>query len=289
MSENVIHPPDVPRSDVDIETGSSAHNNYVAACSPGQWHSVASAYITPPAGWVIIAGSNPIVSTSPTVTFSCGGGSSGGCATATPSGKSAGGRLTAASAGVGSKLPHDPPAVQVVSRVELAESAADRGYGRFPRLSGSGGCREWGGGRPWGAPCGCRCRGRRCRRGNADQAVAHGRSDPRVDQARSVEKTEVGQHLAGQARLAHDVGRPGRHPGSALYAESRSPPGRHWRAAYRAARAGSAAGRRRGRGRATPRSPAEPRRSQACTDARGGQARTRLAPWLPGAAGSRAG
>lgn len=85
MSENVIHPPDVPRSDVDIETGSSAHNNYVAACSPGQWHSVASAYITPPAGWVIIAGSNPIVSTSPTVTFSCGGGSSGGCATATPS------------------------------------------------------------------------------------------------------------------------------------------------------------------------------------------------------------
>jgi hypothetical protein len=85
MSENVIHPPDVPRSDVDIETGSSAHNNYVAACKPGQWHSVASAYITPPAGWVIIAGSNPIVSTSPTVTFSCGGGSSGGCATGTPS------------------------------------------------------------------------------------------------------------------------------------------------------------------------------------------------------------
>ena len=58
---------------------------YVAACKPGQWHSVASAYITPPAGWVIIAGSNPIVSTSPTVTFSCGGGSSGGCATGTPS------------------------------------------------------------------------------------------------------------------------------------------------------------------------------------------------------------
>jgi hypothetical protein len=85
MSENVIHPPDVPRSDVDIETGSSAHTNYVAACKPGQWHSVASAYISPPAGWVIIAGSNPIVSTSPTVTFSCGGGSSGGCATGTPS------------------------------------------------------------------------------------------------------------------------------------------------------------------------------------------------------------
>lgn len=85
MSENVIHPPDAPRSDVDIETGSSAHNNYVAACKPGQWYSVASAYISPPAGWVIIAGSNPIVSTSPTVTFSCGGGSSGGCATGTPS------------------------------------------------------------------------------------------------------------------------------------------------------------------------------------------------------------
>ena len=85
MSENVIHPPDVPRSDVDIETGSSAHTNYVAACKPGQWHSVASAYITPPTGWVIIAGSNPIVATSPTVTFSCGGGSSGGCATGTPS------------------------------------------------------------------------------------------------------------------------------------------------------------------------------------------------------------
>jgi len=62
-----------------------AEANYIAACSPGQWHSVASAYITPPAGWVIIAGSNPIVSTSPTVTFSCGGGSSGGCATGTPS------------------------------------------------------------------------------------------------------------------------------------------------------------------------------------------------------------
>ena len=85
MAENVIHPPDAPRSDTDVETGSSAHNNYVAACSAGQWHSVASAYITPPAGWVVISGSNPIVSTSPTVTFSCGGGSSGGCATGTPS------------------------------------------------------------------------------------------------------------------------------------------------------------------------------------------------------------
>ena len=87
MTENVIHPGAATRSDVDIETGApAAHNHYVAACDPGQWHSVASAYITPPAGWVIIAGSNPIVSTSPTVTFSCGGGSSGGgCATVTPS------------------------------------------------------------------------------------------------------------------------------------------------------------------------------------------------------------
>jgi hypothetical protein len=49
--------------------------------------------------------------------------------------------------------------------------------------------------------------------GGAGQAVAHGRPDPRVDQARSVEKTEVGQHLAGQARVAHDVGRPGAEEG----------------------------------------------------------------------------
>jgi hypothetical protein len=48
--------------------------------------------------------------------------------------------------------------------------------------------------------------------GGAGQAVAHGRPDPLVDQARSVEKTEVGQHLAGQARVAHDVGRPGAEP-----------------------------------------------------------------------------
>jgi hypothetical protein len=48
--------------------------------------------------------------------------------------------------------------------------------------------------------------------GCAGQAVAHGRPDPLVDQARSVESAEVGQHLAGQARVAHDVGRPGAEP-----------------------------------------------------------------------------
>ena len=89
MSENVIHPPDAPRSDVDIrELALRPTTSSVAACSPGQWHTAASAYITPPAGWVIITESNPIVATSPTITFSCGGGGGGGgggCATATPS------------------------------------------------------------------------------------------------------------------------------------------------------------------------------------------------------------
>jgi hypothetical protein len=48
--------------------------------------------------------------------------------------------------------------------------------------------------------------------GGTGQAVAHRCPDPLVDQARSVEKAEIGQHLAGQARVAHDVGRPGAEP-----------------------------------------------------------------------------
>ena len=39
--------------------------------------------------------------------------------------------------------------------------------------------------------------------GGAGQAVAHRRPDPLVDQARSVEAAQVGQHLAGQAQVAH--------------------------------------------------------------------------------------
>ena len=70
--------------------------------------------------------------------------------------------------------------------------------------------------------------------GGAGQVVAHARTDPLVDQARSVEAAKIGQDLAGQGRVAHDVGRPG----------------------------------------------AEPDLHQVAV---GGQARTRLAPWLPGA------
>ena len=43
--------------------------------------------------------------------------------------------------------------------------------------------------------------------GGAGHAVAHGRPDPLVDQARSVEKAEIGLHLASQGRVAHEVGR----------------------------------------------------------------------------------
>jgi hypothetical protein len=45
--------------------------------------------------------------------------------------------------------------------------------------------------------------------GGTGQAVAHGRSDALIDQARSVESAKIGQHLAGQGRVAHDVGRLG--------------------------------------------------------------------------------
>ena len=92
MTQNVIHP------GVNLTDSHVINNYYIAVtndttlCSPGQWAVSASANITPPAGWVIIAGHNPIVATSPTVTFDCGGsggggggGGGGGCAIGTPS------------------------------------------------------------------------------------------------------------------------------------------------------------------------------------------------------------
>ena len=48
--------------------------------------------------------------------------------------------------------------------------------------------------------------------GGAGQAVAHRRPDPVVDQARSVESAQVGQHLAGQVRVAYHVRRPRAEP-----------------------------------------------------------------------------
>jgi hypothetical protein len=48
--------------------------------------------------------------------------------------------------------------------------------------------------------------------GGVGQAVARGCPDPLVDQARSVEFAQVGQHLAGHTRVAHDVGLPGAEP-----------------------------------------------------------------------------
>jgi len=87
MSMNVIHP------GVNLFDNSVVVNDKVArtaqatSCSTGQWAGNASALIALPAGWVILAGSNPIVQTSPTLTVaSCSGGSGGGgCATAAPS------------------------------------------------------------------------------------------------------------------------------------------------------------------------------------------------------------
>ena len=94
MGQDVIHPPNIPDgplTDSDVVTNYHfATTQNLANCTTGQWAVSASAYITPPAGWVIIAGHNPIVDTSPTVTFNCGGsgggggGGGGGCATGTP-------------------------------------------------------------------------------------------------------------------------------------------------------------------------------------------------------------
>jgi hypothetical protein len=77
-------------SDLDAVDGrrSSAHTRNVEACrAGGQWQFHVSSYITLPPGWVILSGTNPIVSYSPIGIFECGsgGGGGGGCATGTPS------------------------------------------------------------------------------------------------------------------------------------------------------------------------------------------------------------
>jgi hypothetical protein len=91
MGQDVIHStppiPGNPLTDSVVVTNlANAITSNVAPCVTGQYAVSASAYITPPAGWVVI-GPNPIVDTSPTVTINCGGGGGGGggCATGTPS------------------------------------------------------------------------------------------------------------------------------------------------------------------------------------------------------------
>jgi hypothetical protein len=63
---------------------SSAHTRSVAVCQTGQWEQSVHVLITLPPGWVVIAGTNPIISIA-SFAMNCGGGGGGGCATGTPS------------------------------------------------------------------------------------------------------------------------------------------------------------------------------------------------------------
>jgi hypothetical protein len=92
MVQNVVHTPGGTLTDsADVPNRDIALTNRVVSCvtAPDSWSVNASATITPPAGWVIIAGHNPIVASTPMpVSFmncnnTTGGG--GGCATGTPS------------------------------------------------------------------------------------------------------------------------------------------------------------------------------------------------------------
>ena len=94
MVQNVVHRPVATLSDfTDVPNKALAHINRTTPCAPApdSWTANASATVVPPAGWVIIAGQNPIVASVPaTYTFnhcnnSGGGGGGGGCATGTPS------------------------------------------------------------------------------------------------------------------------------------------------------------------------------------------------------------
>jgi hypothetical protein len=88
MVQNVITTAQDVEGGRDIVPNDKLANTVsIAPCVSGQYYVAATAYITPPAGWVVIAGSNPILDDSPSATFSCGGGSGGGggCATGTPS------------------------------------------------------------------------------------------------------------------------------------------------------------------------------------------------------------
>jgi hypothetical protein len=97
MTQNVVHTPGgTLTNSADVPNNSFARAFRVVPCvpSPDSWSVSASATITPPAGWVIIAGHNPIVASTPMpVSFmNCsspdgggGGGGGGGCAIGTPS------------------------------------------------------------------------------------------------------------------------------------------------------------------------------------------------------------
>jgi len=88
MVQNVITTAqDVEGSRDIVPNDKLANTVSIAPCVSGQYYVAATAYITPPAGWVVIAGSNPILDDSPIATFNCGGGGGGGggCATGTPS------------------------------------------------------------------------------------------------------------------------------------------------------------------------------------------------------------
>jgi len=94
MVQNVVHTPGGTLTDpADVPNNSIAQINRTVPCvpAPDSWSVSASATITPPAGWVIIAGHNPIVASTPMpVSFmNCngggGGGGGGGCAIGTPS------------------------------------------------------------------------------------------------------------------------------------------------------------------------------------------------------------
>ena len=62
-------------SEVDFGGGvgtSSAYSNLYEACSPGgQWQSIVYGYLTLPAGWVVVSGTNPMIGYSPIGIFNC--------------------------------------------------------------------------------------------------------------------------------------------------------------------------------------------------------------------------
>jgi hypothetical protein len=92
MVQNVVHTPGgTLTNSADVPNFWIAQTTRTVPCvtAPDSWSVSASATITPPAGWVIIAGHNPIVASTPMpVSFmNCNGsaGGGGGCATGTPS------------------------------------------------------------------------------------------------------------------------------------------------------------------------------------------------------------
>jgi hypothetical protein len=94
MTQNVVHTPGGTLTDsANVPNKSIALIDRRVPCvtAPDSWTVNSSATITPPAGWVIISGHNPIVASTPMpVSFmncnnTTGGGGGGGCATGTPS------------------------------------------------------------------------------------------------------------------------------------------------------------------------------------------------------------